>query len=184
MTKAFTAGNGVTVAVEPDNDLFLRWVDGVDGTLAFRGDVTIALREFFLHERDKELGRWRDPESPDLVVYARDGEEKVRVVDERCGWAWEISPSTKAYETSVLYDVVKAGHAYFAADPEPKPWHDAKPGEVWALTYEGVEQAWGVAFDGSSSRLVFACGDSRLSEKDAEITAGRRIWPEVVSDVA
>jgi hypothetical protein len=31
-----------------------------------------------------------------------------------------------------------AARAYFAAHPQPKPWHAAKPGEVWELTFDGI----------------------------------------------
>ena len=33
----------------------------------------------------------------------------------------------------------RAAYRYFAAHPEPKPWEDAKPGEVWLVTLSHCE---------------------------------------------
>ena len=128
-------------------------------------------------EWDEQLGRWRWPDVENLIVYAL-GEGRVRVVDEFDGVTWQVLKEEVNIDTGVPQIFVAAARAYFKAH-EPKPWLEAKPGEVWALTYEGVEQAWGIGFDGSPKlRFIFACGDSRISVADAEITAGRRIWPE------
>ena len=43
-----------------------------------------ALREYFIAERDRELGRWRDPENPGWVVYLSDDKSFV-VTDEVTG---------------------------------------------------------------------------------------------------
>lgn len=71
------------------------------------------------------------------------------------------------------------------AHPEPKPWHLAKPGEIWRLT---ITDRWI-----TSAGLIFhVIGDKhgrfarpQISGKQMEydltapqITAGRRIWPE------
>ena len=79
-----------------------------------------ALREFFQHERDQELGRWRWPENPDMVVQADKGGERTWVVDERnqqiTGWVWRVDLDC----STARAEVVAAARAYFAAHPEPK----------------------------------------------------------------
>lgn len=199
MSDTFTASNGLQVAWMPDDrgmkvlqtnaeyakrclpEYGWRVVGGAIGASGYPGFTeesanAVALREFFLHERDKELGRWRWPENRAFVVYPQpDG--TVTVLDEVIGDGLFVRYGRATDEQTAE---CAAARAYFDAHPEPRPWHDAKPGEVWAITYEGVEQAWGVGFDGPPDmRFVFACGDSRISASDVEISAGRRIWPEV-----
>lgn len=91
-----------------------------------------ALREFFQHERDEELGRWRWPENPDYVVYPKanstTGKRMVRVISETYGYGRDHCEGD--HEQS---DYRQAAAAYFAAHPESKPWHDAEDGSVWRL---------------------------------------------------
>lgn len=63
MTENFKASNGIEVWIEESGvlDVGAGWV-----TIPAE---TNAIREFFQHERDKELGRWRDPEYTHMVVY-------------------------------------------------------------------------------------------------------------------
>ena len=64
-----------------------------------------------------------------------------------------------------------------AAHPEPKPWHDAKPGEVWALSVLGGPlTAYGVSGDGSFHHSQ----DRERLRGDLvdEIVDARRLWPE------
>ena len=133
------------------------------------------LRAFFQAERDEQLGRWRDPENPDWVVYRtpEDDNESGRsilLLNETTGdirYEWE----RVAYSGPAL--------RYFATHPEPKPWDAAQPDEVWALTIN------------NDTEEVFRCGErglyslktgnpigSLLSCSHNKITAGRRIWPE------
>ena len=136
-----------------------------------------ALREFFLHERDQELGRWRCPEIPDWVVHADKGGERAWVVNERqimkrgCIWRSDLEV---ALETPA---VVAAARAFFEAHPVPKPWHDAKPGEVWVLEMDGEERAFML-----DSADHFDHYGSYYEKDDPRITEGRRIWPEVPSE--
>ena len=94
------------------------------------------LRAYLQAERDEELGRWRDPENTDIVVYALsmvDGEDRcIRLLNELSGATWLDWGR-----------VALPGPAsrYFEAHPdeEPhKPWHDAKVGEYWLVTLEGA----------------------------------------------
>lgn len=176
MSEKFVASNGVEIS---------RCGRGVYDhkgrrNLSMSDSEVDALREFFLHERDTELGRWRDPDSPYIVVYAPNEEGKVRVVDEHAGWGWEVSPESKAYSTSTLFNVVKAGHHYFEAHPEPKPWQDAKPGEVWVITTSNVGDEVAVLVTGAG-RFRYSDG-VLMSLTSEQITDARRVFPEVVSD--
>jgi len=141
----------------------------------FDDEDFLALREFFLHERDTELGRWRWPEDRNYVVYFRShGERFVHVYHE---------PSTGLHteyrdeenDTSLGYS--DAAQAYFAAHPVSKPWHDAKPGEAWVISYGGEEHA--VISDGA---YFLRQGGSEQEITDSRITGGRRIWPEDSND--
>lgn len=135
---------------------------------------TEALREVFQLERDEELGRWRERPECGLVVYPNGSDEFgnrcVRVLWESTGTnilIWENKiPGT------IFGD---AARNYFAAHPEPKPWHDAKPGEVWALTVDGREFAGDVDSD-----MEVRCHERQdyIHIESTAITAGRRIWPE------
>jgi hypothetical protein len=138
----------------------------------------VAWREFFRAERDEELGRWRSPQYPDYVVYPVD-ENTVRVSNETNGFASKRLRS-EIYDTpQECFDTPEyVALAYFDAHPEPKPWHDAKPGQVWALTLEDD--------DGSITEMAaFKDGEglwrSVLSQsviQDPFITEGHLIWPE------
>lgn len=63
---------------------------------------------------------------------------------------------------------------YFAQ--EPKPWEEAKAGEVWALTIGGDEAAFTFS-EGEFWPQYRKAVPLGLFELQA-ITAGRRIWPE------
>lgn len=131
---------------------------------------TQAIREFFLHERDKELGRWRWPEDPNIVVYPRDVGRWVEVIH-------EVYANRGVYSrgdfNSVPEWVEEAAEAYFLAHPVPKPWHDAQPGEVWLLTVGDADPvAWMCEEDS------FGRHDRAININDLSITAGHRIWPE------
>lgn len=170
----YKASNGITVRVDGHPFVLLNQ-RGV-GTHHFSEGEAAALREFFQHERDEELGRWRWPENPDYVVYP--GEEgDVLVYDET-----ELdAPRYFARESSAFPgNFGAAARAYFDAHPEPKPWHDAKPGEVWVITTSGRsgsdERPYTVTRYGTFDEPTF-----EHSITDESITAGRRIWPEGVS---
>ena len=66
MTTKFTASNGLEIEIGKKGATFVK---GDDGTAWVGPNAVEALREFFQHERDQELGRWRDPVNRDLVVY-------------------------------------------------------------------------------------------------------------------
>lgn len=88
-----------------------------------------ALAEHFQAARDTELGRWRWPEYPEYVVYPEADPDSVLVFDEATGANWKVD---RALNQAGNY-LHAAARAYWAAHPEPKPWHSAKPGEVWDI---------------------------------------------------
>src|SRR5690625_2476196 len=129
-TETFTATNGLTFTFPEDGSI--RWEAGHPPRL-----VTEALREYFIAERDTELGRWRDEEKPNMVVYRvpenddKDG-RAVRVIDEATGAYFSLwERDVKHFERGSVHATAAR---YFAAHPEPRPWHSAQPGEVWLLT--------------------------------------------------
>ncbi len=137
-----------------------------------------ALREFFLHERDQELGRWRWPENPDYVVYP-EGTSRL-VVRESNGHGLRISLHDRKVIETHLDSYVGAARAYDIAHPEPRPWHDAKPGEVWLLQVGGDDVP--AIRDSDEDFFTHSTGYRAIRNNSVAITDGRRIWPEVVSD--
>ena len=164
--NSYTASNGVGLTITRDRAV--RWRPGIPPDL-----VSSALREYFQAERDDALGRWRDPENPNIVVYPRPALDdlhgrRVWLLDEHSGEArldWEhiALPSGPA-------------RRYFQDHPEPKPrpWEEAKPGDIWVLTRWGTAEPFLVE-DGE-----FITDDPAVivDLDDDSITAGRRIWSE------
>ena len=179
--EKFTASNGISVMRNPDDgpDIdYQSWSIGNALEVLLAPHEVDALREFFLHEWDQELGRWRWPENPDVVVYVYNvNANRVRALSESTGQSeW----SQRGSESSDWYG--RAARDYFAAHPERKPWHDAKPGEVWVLTADGKNHPWAIDTI-YTDRFVHAGGHSIIPVDHPSITAGRRIWPEVSDDV-
>jgi len=188
----FTASNGVRVEVETLSgngvDVLTVSMGGLNDTIVGTPRVQ-ALREFFQKEEDDRLDRWRWPANPEYVVYAWTADPArnargVTVLSEsipRPYTVWEDNIDT-LYGPSADEDARalarKAAGAYFDAHPEPKPWHDAKPGEVWVFTLRD-------ASDLSHAAVLDDCGDWTWTDGGqvdlANIAGARRIWPEVAS---
>lgn len=144
-----------------------------------------ALREFFRAERDEELGRTRFPEYPGYVVY-RWSENFINVACEGDGTCHEHRrEDIDLYRDNNFVSVTeRIAREWFAAHPEPKPaWHDAKPGEVWALTVDGSESAFypSKSLDRAFTPVAPDTGRTAVGMESFEITAGHRIFPEVSS---
>lgn len=176
----FKASNGIVIRRNADQEHPLTVT-----SLGLLPRSVDALREFFLHERDEQLGRWRWPADPDYVVYPKhpDGggrPDSFRVFQESTGNTW-------SYDLEHLRDTKgepwDAARAYFDAHPEPKPWHDAKEGEVWVVTKEDTEGEFAAVV--SDPRVTgctsFDAAAISFPVTDPRITAGRRIWPQVKS---
>jgi hypothetical protein len=170
----FMASTGMAVSVEDSG------CDGATPKITINDSVywvprpsLNALREFFQHERDTALGRWRWPENPDYVVYAQD--YGVQVLDELEGGGNILGIWNREDLASVPYrplesPLARAADAYFAAHPEPKPWLAAVEGEAWVITVES----------GQFPALFQAgrFGDAGGTWDMDQITAAHRIWPE------
>lgn len=185
MTTPFVASNGTVIARKGRASLAVER-PGTDRLLNINADRTEALREFFRAEHDEELGRWRWPENPDYVVYPKSSSETepspgVRVVHESSGRSKDVGRVVASACEAAVSVFGKAACAYFAANPERKPWHDAKSGEAWALTVDGEEYPWGVGDGVDAGRFVYLGGLTNIPLDHPSITAGRRLWPEDAS---
>lgn len=150
-----------------------------------------ALREFFQHERDRELGRWRWPDNRDYTVrvapehaqHLDPGGKTVAVERESTGYVGYYSPDRVPELTDDTGDLLRAVHAYFAAHPEPKPWHDAKAEEIWVLRERNCETWLPFRWD-AAEQWWFASSSNMAMHRRSEgtIVEGRRIWPEVPSE--
>ena len=137
-----------------------------------------ALRAFFQAERDDALGRWRDPENPDMVCFPVVGDlDAVWVVYEGDGSRYHATRTD--WERIRPHYVSETAGRYFAAHPEPKPWEKARPDcdEIWVLTIHGCEQPVYVTEFGGEPAFQVPGGET-ISLHRESITAGRRIWPE------
>lgn len=162
----FVASNGVTVN-RGDGD----WCHVA--ALPIPPHEYQALREFFQHERDEELGRWRHPDYPNFYA-RRVSKGEVGVWSERTNQYRIVCEPMEQYTYNTAERQV--ARLFLEAHPEPKPWEDAKEGEVWLLTIDGVE----------SPAIVDSVGDFNAATESFitgtpdmdRITAARRIYPE------
>lgn len=160
----FTASNGVRVVPMPELLRFRTY-----GAASWE-DFETAVSEYTLAKRDAELGRWRSKEHPEYVVYRR-ANRSANVLNERtCSVVLFRDHPALAMNCTEDAHVARE---FFAAHPEPRPWHNAKPGEVWLLGVIGCE---------SGAYLVDSTGEfygtvTRNPRSDS-IKTGRRIWPE------
>lgn len=189
MTKQFEASNGMLIRVgmswylERMNPSGTGEWNEIGGLSPNASLIYSALREFFRHERDEELGRWRNPMDPSYFVIKNEY-DRVVVVNERSSRWTEVTPKIVADYPDVMVEH-QVGARYFAAHPVPMPWHAAKDGEVWVLKTEGVDERWNpTAFtvtDGGSKFVPVEPGYSisHLGRMATAIIDARRIFPEV-----
>lgn len=151
--------------------------DGFVYTLCGSG-VVESIEEYFQAKRDKELGRWRWPENPNYLVYPHEDGDFALVVSEVSGDSTGIYLEADRRTGS---NFERAAVAYFAARPEPKPWHDAKPGEVWVLRVrdESEERPYTVGDTGFNGEDIRGEYWGAIPLESHVFTAGRRIWPEI-----
>lgn len=183
MTETFTASNGVVLAVTGDGYLVGRYqptpkhIQMTHATASSKGIA--ALREFFLHERDKELGRWRSKKNPNWTAAVDLGAVHFRNDDGIHSFSVDLRGRDYSRWVVELREVAKE---YFAAHPEPKPWDSAEPGEVWELTYLPLGEPKKTRPFGVDSSGKFRTTQGVRIDPFPEIVDGRRIWPEVVRD--
>lgn len=188
----FTASNGIGVEINDEEQIVFAVGNRPITPIWTNSSELKALREFFRAEEDERLGRWRWPDNPAIVIY-RYSETYVRVVREDDGTGEDFYRSGVEANRGRSFpsDNLRAAMWYFDAHPEPKPWHDAKPGETWRLTVNdrspleidltfnviGVEGVIPSRF----ARPQVGGEQMEYPLDSPAITAGRRIWPEVSS---
>lgn len=184
MSDVFTASNGWTVEREAEE---LRTVSPDGYVRGISGQSKQALREYFQHKRDEELGLWRSPDHPDYVVRRLqdepNGDRLVAVYCETSGTKFSV------FENSTRYSVFdEIGLAYFAAHPVEleKPWLNAKPGEAWVITFSGGADLLAVPLRymaGDAIEVRFSAGSMNYRIDDDRITAGRCVYQPGESEV-
>lgn len=183
MSDKFVASNGMTVGIDQFGVGF--FTSKPHGFMTLAEDEMRAMREFFQHERDEELGRWRWPDDPRYVVYPLEGGDEVRVLDDGRGQSVTARRSNLTPGITHTH-FVGAALAYFAAHPEPKPWGSAKNNEVWALRFSDQHGflPYAVKIDEGGPRFWWTGNEGQSAGYFArEFAEGHRIFPEV-SDVA
>lgn len=176
----FIASNGIPVTLTADGRLIVENPDHTYPATVGAGDHVDALREFFQDALDKALGRWRWPEDPDYVVYATDvaGGRLVRILRESDPRILEMTRGGAQHEADQGSRAARAALAYFDTHPEPKPWHDAKPGEVWVFDWNGAETVFRVAPQRELLPITAQGADWYTDLGSPSLSNGRRIWPE------
>lgn len=182
MTTEFTASNGIEIEVSPDGYLLGKGDYGSGPTYATAGPEGIAaLREYFTAERDAELGRWRDEESPDYVVYpARAG--SITILHEPTGRHRHLTGRAEAkIATGQFADTARR---YFATHPEPKPWHSATDGELWKVetTTSATPIICSTDADGDFTPVFGHPLIAILANGSHRIIEATRLWPEQETD--
>lgn len=126
-------------------------------------------------EWDEQCGRWRWPEGENIVVW--EDSKFYQVLDEV---NMKLSQFTKTAGVQTQYvagdDLLAQALRDYLVAHGPKPWHEAKPGEVRLLESENLETAQVV--DGYSKFRPWGVDVKSNGNARGTITAGRRIWPE------
>ena len=177
----FTASNGLYVE---NGQVYLP--DGTKANADLSSVRAVLLIEYGAHQaqaqRDAELGRWRSVEHPDYFAVG-EGDDSVRVCDESVLRVWGFSRKSAAEDPNAYWAInsevaCSVAREYFAAHPEPKPWHDAGPGELWSLMTADGDAVY-LAILADDFGMEFVGLKDRFSVGYTGITAGRRIWPDV-----
>lgn len=184
----YTASNEIQVRLD-GHDLDFKRPDMADWMGLCGDDVVDAVREFFQAQADERLGIWRsqsDPSWTGIMDEAVDTEQTI-VRFQNADHARSFCISRDGNDLRRWSSDLQAiAREWLNAHPEQKPWHDAKPGEVWLLTLQsrGADVA-AVARDMGHVRfweIADADGDPMTwGTRSADITDARRIFPEVAS---
>lgn len=148
----------------------------LDGAPWLSSREVSALREFFQHERDEALGRWRWPEHPHFIVHPGD-RGYVSAIDESTG-AWATASRAEGYINTGHGTIWNAIAAYFEAHPEQKPWMDARLGDVWVISVEGEENIVVHAVAALFGAVEFkTVGGRKVNMNNSTFTGFRKLWP-------
>lgn len=150
--------------------------------------TTFAIEEAMQARHDRDLGRWRWPENPDIVVWAHDSD--VFVLDERRK-EYCYFPNFEPEEVALMMpreDEMQrmpyltlagiAAECFFFAQPRRKPWEDAQPGDIWLVTRGRESEVCRVVKIGDDVRfqIIVPSGPLRSYGLDHEtVTAAERI---------
>lgn len=171
----FTASNGVTLQRSPEGHVILP-----PAVMGLGEESQQALRELFDAEKDAALGRWRWPAHPDYVVYPKDEHGQTVVLNETTGHNITFLRGQVNRHGS---DYAQCALAFFEAHPEPKPWHDAKQGEVWVvkttLEWEQAEIVTPRAVTSTGKFMDVNAHHPAVEVTSPRIVEARRIFPEV-----
>ena len=147
-----------------------------------QSDMHDALSEFYLHEQ----GFWRDYITGYLVTRESDSDDDdgraIRVIDDKDSFLYRERIVRCAEDTKHRC----AAERYFAANPNPKTWLKAEPGEVWVLETRGVDDRWNPAafrVEEVEGQIRFYATEPNYSVEylglnATAIESGNRIWPE------
>lgn len=188
MMAEFKASDGTIIRWGEDSQIEWEWGGASkqeDRRIPYMVSSPIdgAMAEWYRHRRDEELGRWRDPEYPDFVVYrdprydGRDG-RFIRVVNESTGQTYNFGEHFSSLGLGEWAAFEGVARDWFAAHPVEEPWHAAEPGEAWEITLDGVQEAAIVSWTLPDDKRFCMAGGSHVELTDPGITGGRRIWPE------
>ena len=99
-----------------------------------------------IHEWDEAMGRWRNPSSPEWVVYTPHVDPHTNcwastIFNEKTGEHYLFS---RRYNEDSIPEINHDAHSileeYFNENPEVLPWYKAVKGEIWELVLnEGGE---------------------------------------------
>lgn len=186
--KYFTSSQNIAISATADDQIFIAPKSDTSGdsTTLLLPAHSRALREFFRAEEDERLDRVRSQDDPDILIYPL-GPDKVRVVNEASHGAADTFHradflSMLRRNGGALGPMSHAANRFFDAHPEPKPaWHEAKPWETWLIIVDGVEQSVTLDEDREFRDRRYAQHASWMHITSEDITAGRRVWPEVAS---
>lgn len=162
-------GGGLRVAIPPDR--YEGWQK-----MNLAPTLVNALREYFQAEVDERAGLWRSKKDPTWTALREGDVVFFQNADHQRGFSAALV--NDAWKNTWSPELVDVAREYVEAHPEPKPWHDAKRGEVWIVDTHirtwGGEQPMFVSED-----RKFHNSSWSLPVNDPDVRSARRIWPEV-----
>lgn len=174
----YTASNGMTLHVR--GNMISTSPSGL-GLLNLTSDLTAALREFFRAEEGERRGVWRSTKDATWTAVRRN--TVVYFQNEDHERSFHVVVGNQASMKAWSRDLQRIAHEYFAAHPEPKPWHNAKPGEVWDVDLPaGGNRYVTVESDRFADHTVVFRDPHSVGEVelvDEYIIDARRVYPEV-----